>query len=155
MEGILESKEGRSRENKNFVLAVGLYNRDLCFSVTSFFTINLPTSCTKDVRAWALIPSYNTPILWRRRRYCDVYTQRENTLSISLGRNQSMKVRDVQLHSKKRVQLQSYHRKWSNITWILHHQEENMNYSEIYKNEQYKMELTSYNKKSREPSRKG
>ena len=34
----------------NFVLVVGLYTQDPCISIANFFTINLPTDCTKDVR---------------------------------------------------------------------------------------------------------
>ena len=77
----------RSQEKKdqeridNLVLVVGLYNRDLCILVTNFFTINLTSTRTKDVRAQALIPSCNTPILRVRRRYCNVYTQVENTFT--------------------------------------------------------------------------
>ena len=35
----------------NFVLAVGLYNHKSCIPVANFFTINLSTGCTEDVRA--------------------------------------------------------------------------------------------------------
>ena len=35
----------------NFVLAVGLYNYDSCILFANFFTINLSTDCTEDVRA--------------------------------------------------------------------------------------------------------
>jgi len=35
----------------NFVLVVGLYNHDSCIPVAIFFTINLSTGCTEDVRA--------------------------------------------------------------------------------------------------------
>ena len=45
---------------------VGLYNQDSCIPVAYFFTINLLTDYTEYVRAWALIPSCNTPIPWYR-----------------------------------------------------------------------------------------
>jgi len=35
----------------NFVLIVGLYNHDSCILFANFFTINLSTDCTEDVRA--------------------------------------------------------------------------------------------------------
>ena len=35
----------------NFILVVRLYNHDSCILVANFFTINLPTGCTEDVRA--------------------------------------------------------------------------------------------------------
>ena len=35
----------------NSVLVVGLYNRDPCIPVVNFFTINLPSGRTEDVRA--------------------------------------------------------------------------------------------------------
>ena len=35
----------------NFELIVGLYNHDSSTPVVNFFTINLPTGCTEDVRA--------------------------------------------------------------------------------------------------------
>ena len=34
----------------NFILVVGLYTQDSCIPVVNFFTINLPTGCTEDVR---------------------------------------------------------------------------------------------------------
>jgi len=37
-------------EIDNFILIVGLYNHDSCIPVANFFTINLPTGCTEDVR---------------------------------------------------------------------------------------------------------
>ena len=39
------------KEKDNSALVVGLYNQDSCIPVTNFFTNNLPTGCTKDVRA--------------------------------------------------------------------------------------------------------
>ena len=35
----------------NFVLVVELYNHNSCILVANFFTINLTTGCTEDVRA--------------------------------------------------------------------------------------------------------
>jgi len=35
----------------NSILVVGLYNHNLCIPIANFFTINLPTGYTKDVRA--------------------------------------------------------------------------------------------------------
>ena len=35
----------------NFVPVVGLYNHNSCVPAVNFFTINLSTGCTKDVRA--------------------------------------------------------------------------------------------------------
>jgi len=75
-----QGKDDQERIN-NFVLVVGLYNHYSCIPVANFFTINLPTGSTEDVRASALIPPCNTPIRWVRRRYCDVYTQVRNTLT--------------------------------------------------------------------------
>jgi len=37
--------------NRYSALVVGLYNQDSYIPVTNFFTINLLTSCTVDVRA--------------------------------------------------------------------------------------------------------
>ena len=39
------------QEIDNSALVVGLYNQDSCIPVANFFTINLPTGCTEDVRA--------------------------------------------------------------------------------------------------------
>ena len=39
--------KGDQERIDNFVLVVGLYSHDLCIPVTNFFTINLPTVCTK------------------------------------------------------------------------------------------------------------
>ena len=35
----------------NFILVVRLYTQNSCISVANFFTINLSTGCTEDVRA--------------------------------------------------------------------------------------------------------
>ena len=43
----MDSQEGID----NVVLIVGLAKHDLCVPITNFFTINLPTGCTEDVRA--------------------------------------------------------------------------------------------------------
>jgi len=51
MEEIQELREGRPRGNSNFALSVGLYNHDSSITVANFFTINLRTGCTKDMRA--------------------------------------------------------------------------------------------------------
>jgi len=76
-----QEKEDQERID-NLVLVFGLYNRDPCILVANFFTINLTSTRTEDVRAQALIPSRNTLILRVRvwRCYCNVYTQVENTL---------------------------------------------------------------------------
>ena len=45
--------KGKDYQEKiyNSVLIVGLYNQDSCILVVNFFTINLSTDCTEDVRA--------------------------------------------------------------------------------------------------------
>jgi len=45
--------QGKDYQEKidNSVLVIGLYNLNSCISVANFFTINLPTICTEDVRA--------------------------------------------------------------------------------------------------------
>ena len=35
----------------NSLLVIGLYNQDSCIPAANFFTINLLTSCTENVRA--------------------------------------------------------------------------------------------------------
>ena len=50
MEGIQESKDDQEGIDYS-ALIVGLYNHNSCISVANFFTINLPTDCTEDVRA--------------------------------------------------------------------------------------------------------
>ena len=65
----------------HFVLGVRFYNQDSYIPVVNFFTINLPTSASDDVKVWALISSYNAPIARVQRCYFDVYTQSENTLT--------------------------------------------------------------------------
>ena len=35
----------------NFILVIGLYNHSSCIPAANFFTINLMTGCTEDVRA--------------------------------------------------------------------------------------------------------
>jgi len=42
-----DSKEGID----NFVFVVRLYKHDSCVPVANFFTINLQTGCTENVRA--------------------------------------------------------------------------------------------------------
>ena len=53
-------KDGRDSKNQgkddregidNCALVIGLYNHDSCVLVANFFTINLLTGCTEDVRA--------------------------------------------------------------------------------------------------------
>ena len=51
MEGIRNQRKDGQERIDNFVLVVGLYDWDSCISVTNFFTINLPTGYTEDVRA--------------------------------------------------------------------------------------------------------
>jgi len=58
----MNQKKDDQEEINNSALVVGLYNRDLCILVANFFTINLPTDCTMDMRVYALIPSCNAPI---------------------------------------------------------------------------------------------
>ena len=45
--------QGKNYQEKidNSALVVGLYNQDSCIPAANFFTINLPTGCTEDVRA--------------------------------------------------------------------------------------------------------
>ena len=76
------------------------------------------------------------------------------TLRISVQSEIRVRKHNGNIHSNITVQLHCYHRMWSNITWILHHQETlNMKYNKIYKDEQYKRAFTSYNRKIREPNR--
>ena len=51
MEGIHDQKKDDQDEIDNYALVVGLYIQDPCIQVTNFFTINLQTGCTEDVRA--------------------------------------------------------------------------------------------------------
>ena len=51
MEGIRNQRKDDQERIDNFVLVVGLYNRDLCIPVANFFTINLPFGRTEDVKA--------------------------------------------------------------------------------------------------------
>ena len=47
-----EIKEKKIKKKINIsALLVGLYNQDLCIQLANFFTINLSTDCTEDVRA--------------------------------------------------------------------------------------------------------
>ena len=68
MEEIRSQRKDDQDRIDNSVLAVGLYNHDSCILVANFFTINLPTSCTEDVkpRLW-----YH-PVTPRSRGYGDV-----------------------------------------------------------------------------------
>ena len=81
MEGIQNQRKKDQEEIDNTALVVGLYNQDSCILVANFISINLPTGCTVDVRAYALIPSYNAPIPRVQKCYCNVYTQGRNTLT--------------------------------------------------------------------------
>jgi len=51
MEGIRNQRKNDQQRIDNFVLVVGLYNRDPCIPVINFFTINLLSGRTEDVRA--------------------------------------------------------------------------------------------------------
>ena len=51
MEGIQESKDNNQEEIDNSALVVGLYNQDSCISFANFFTINLLSGRTENVRA--------------------------------------------------------------------------------------------------------
>jgi len=51
MEGIGNQRKDDQERIDNSVLVVGLYNRDPCIPVANFFTINLLSGSTKDVRA--------------------------------------------------------------------------------------------------------
>ena len=68
--------QGKDYQEKidNSTLVVRFYNHDSCIPAANFFIINLPTGCTEDVRAQALIPHCNTPVRRVRRCYCDVFT---------------------------------------------------------------------------------
>jgi len=50
MEGIRNQKKD-DQEKYNSTLVVGLYNQDSCIPVANFFTINLPSGHTENVRA--------------------------------------------------------------------------------------------------------
>jgi len=50
MEEIQDQGKDDQEEIDNFVLIVGLYNHDSYIPVTNFFTINLPTDYTEDVK---------------------------------------------------------------------------------------------------------
>ena len=51
MEGIRNQRKDDQERINNFVLVVGLYNKDSSIPVANFFTINLPSGRTEDVRA--------------------------------------------------------------------------------------------------------
>ena len=51
MKGIRNQRKDDQERIDNSVLVVGLYNRDPCIPVANFFTINLPSGCSEDVRA--------------------------------------------------------------------------------------------------------
>ena len=44
--------QGKDYQEKidNSILIVGLYNQDSCISAANFFTINVPTGYTEDMR---------------------------------------------------------------------------------------------------------
>ena len=48
--GLRNQGKNYQEEIENSVLIVGLYNRDLYIPVANFFTINLPSGRTEDVR---------------------------------------------------------------------------------------------------------
>ena len=50
MEEIRNQKKDDQEEIDNLAFVIGLYNQDLCIPVTNFFTLNLPTGRTVDVR---------------------------------------------------------------------------------------------------------
>ena len=50
MEGTRNQRKD-DQEKDNSALVVGLYKQDSSIPVANFFTINLPTGCTEDVRA--------------------------------------------------------------------------------------------------------
>ena len=52
MEGIQEQRKKKQEEIDNSALIVGLCNQYSCIPVTNFITINLPTGCTVNVRAF-------------------------------------------------------------------------------------------------------
>ena len=51
MEGIRNQRKDDQERIDNSILVVGLYNWDPCILVANFFTINLPSGRTEDVRA--------------------------------------------------------------------------------------------------------
>jgi len=51
MEGIRNQRKDDQEKIDNSVLVVGMYNQDSCIPVTNFFTINLPSGRTEEVRA--------------------------------------------------------------------------------------------------------
>ena len=51
MEGIRNQKKNDQEEIDNSAFVIGLYNQDSCTPVANFFTINLSTGYTVDVRA--------------------------------------------------------------------------------------------------------
>ena len=51
MEGTRNQRKDDQERIDNSVLLVGLYNKDPSIQVANFFTINLPSRRTEDVRA--------------------------------------------------------------------------------------------------------
>ena len=51
MEGIRNQRNDDQERTYNFVLVIRLYNQDSCIPVANFFTINLSSGRTEDVRA--------------------------------------------------------------------------------------------------------
>ena len=51
IEGVRNQRKDDQERIDNSVLVVGLYNRDPCIPVANFFTINLPSGRTENVRA--------------------------------------------------------------------------------------------------------
>jgi len=51
MEGIRNQRKDDQERKDNSALVVGFYNQDSCIPVANFFTINLPSGRTEDVRA--------------------------------------------------------------------------------------------------------
>ena len=146
MEGIRNQRKNGQERIDNSALVVGLYNQDSSIPVANFFTINLPSGRTEDVRAWL----WYHPVTPRSCGYGDVtatYIRRSEIPSRIYAKHSvhaRIRVRKQWciIHSNTWVQLQSYHQRWSNITWILQHRYAQLReYKEMYKYEQYKRRL--------------
>jgi len=126
MEGIRKQRKDDQERIDNFVLVVGLYNREPCILVANYFTINLPSRHPEHVRARL----WYYPVTTQSRGYGDVtvtYRHRSEIPSCIYAKHQYRQESEYEstwcfIHSNIWVQLQSYHRKWYNISRILYHQ---------------------------------
>jgi len=141
--GFRNQRKDDQKGMDNFVLVVGLYNHDSRVPVANF----LPLICHLDVlKMWEPRLWYH-PITSGSHGYVDVtatYICRVEIPSHIYAKHQYRQESEYESKvviyiSTIIVQLQSYHRMWSNIIWILHHQEvQKYDLQEIYNYEQYK-----------------